>query len=418
MAMDKKIEKKKWTPKKIVLTVAITAFSVFLLYMIFFMDNSMKLNVEKDRITISTVEYSPFQEFIPVSGTVEPIETFFLDVTDGGRVVTKFVDEGAFLEIGDPIIQLENPDMSLRIMYNEAQLFQQINSLRSTRLYMEQNRLQLEGQLLQTEKDLVKQQRKYDNAKTLYDKQYISKIEFEETQDDYEYLLHLRDLTLERYRQDSLFQADQIKQLETGIERMKANLDMIKMQMENLTIKAPIRGQLTALNAEIGQSINRGQNLGRIDDVDNFKIRVQIDEHYLPKISKGLKGEFPFADKTYKVEIKTVYVQVTNGRFEVDMNFVDEVPTGIRRGQTVRIKLELGDLTDAITVARGGFYQTTGGQWIFVVDESGTVATKRQISLGRQNTMVFEVLSGLKEGEHVITSSYDNYGDVDKLILN
>ncbi|MGD8306208.1 MAG: efflux RND transporter periplasmic adaptor subunit [Ignavibacteria bacterium] len=416
--MDKKIEKKKWTPKKITYASAIAVFVGFLLYMIFFMDSSRKLNVEKERVTISTVEYSPFQEFIPVSGTVEPIETFFLDVTDGGRVVTKFVEEGTFLEVGDPIIQLENPDMSLRIMYNEAQLFQQINSLRSTRLYMEQNRLQLEGQLLQTEKDLIKQKRKYENAKILYDKQYISKIEFEETQDDYEYLLHLRDLTSERYKQDSIFQADQIQQLEVGIERMKANLDMIKMQMENLTIKAPIKGQLTALNAEIGQSINRGQNLGRIDDVDNFKIRVQIDEHYLSKITKGLMGEFPFADKNYKVEIKTVYVQVTNGRFEVDMNFVDEVPTGIRRGQTVRIKLELGDLTDAITIARGGFYQTTGGQWIFVLDESSTVATKRQISLGRQNTMVFEVLSGLKEGEKVITSSYDNYGDVDKLVLN
>ena len=416
--MDKKIDKKTWTTKKILSTSAIVVFFGFLFYLIVFRDSSLKLNVEKERITISTIEYSPFQEFIPVSGTIEPMETFFLDVTDGGRVVTKFVEEGTFLNIGDPIILLENPDMSLRIMYNEAQLFQQINSLRSTRLYMEQNRLQLLSQLLQIERDLIKQKRKFENASKLYEKQYISEIEFEESRDEYEYLFRLRNLTLERHMQDSIFQAEQISQLEVGIDRMKANLDMIKMQTENLTIKAPIKGQLTALNAEIGQSINRGQNLGRIDDVDNYKIRVQIDEHYLSKISKGLLGEFPFADNDYKVEIKTVYVQVTNGRFDVDMNFVDEVPTGIRRGQTVRIKLELGDLTDAITVARGGFYQSTGGQWIFVLDESGSSATKRQISLGRQNSMVFEVLEGLTEGEKVITSSYDNYGDVEKLILN
>ena len=416
--MDKKIDKKTWTTKKILSTSAIVVFFGFLFYLIVFRDSSLKLNVEKERISISTVEYSPFQEFIPVSGTIEPMETFFLDVTDGGRVVTKYVEEGTFLNIGDPIILLENPDMSLRIMYNEAQLFQQINSLRSTRLYMEQNRLQLQGQLLQIERDLIKQKRKYENNLKLYKKQYVSEIEFEESRDEYEYLFRLRNLTLERHMQDSIFQADQINQLEVGIDRMKANLDMIKMQTENLTIKAPIKGQLTALNAEIGQSINRGQNLGRIDDVDKYKIRVQIDEHYLSKISKGLLGEFPFADNDYKVEIKTVYVQVTNGRFDVDMNFVDEVPTGIRRGQTVRIKLELGDLTDAITVARGGFYQSTGGQWIFVMDESGSSATKRQISLGRQNSMVFEVLEGLTEGEKVITSSYDNYGDVEKLILN
>jgi len=416
--MDKKIAKKKWTRSRIISASLIVIFLVFIFYLIFLRDSSLKLNVEKERITISTVEYSPFQEFIPVTGTIEPMETFFLDVTDGGRVVKKFVEEGTFLNIGDPIILLENPDMSLRIMYNEAQLFQQINSLRSTRLYMEQNRLQLQGQLLQVEKDLIKQKRKYGNSKILYQKQYISKIEFEESEDDYNYLLSLKNLTLERYKQDSLFQADQINQLEVGIDRMKENLEMIKMQMENLTIKAPIKGQLTALNAEIGQSINRGQNLGRIDNVDEYKIRVQIDEHYLSKITTGLLGEFPFADKTYKVEIKTVFVQVTNGRFEVDMNFVDEVPTGIRRGQTVRIKLQLGDLSDAITVARGGFYQSTGGQWIFVLDESGSSATRRQMSLGRQKTMVFEVLDGLKEGEKVITSSYDNYGDVEKLILN
>lgn len=211
---------------------------------------------------------------------------------------------------------------------------------------------------------------------------------------------------------------EQIKNLEYNVSRMQKQLEMTQSQMENLTVRAPIRGQLTALMAEIGQSITRGQNLGRIDDIDNYKIRVQVDEHYLARIAKGQYGEFTFADKVYRLIIEKVYVQVNNGRFEVDMHFVDEVPTGIRRGQTVRIKLELGDLSEATTIARGGFFQTTGGQWIFVVDKSGDFAVKRNISLGRKNTQVYEVLSGLEPGEKVITSSYDNYGDIEKLILN
>lgn len=416
--MDRKIEKKKWPPKRIVAYSVIAIFPILILYFFVFGDYSRKLNVETERLTISIVKFEPFQEFIPVTGEVQPIETYFLDVAEGGRVVEKFVEEGALLDIGDPIIRLENPSLALNIMYNEAQVFQTMNSLRGVRLSMEQNSLYLKGQLLNLEYDIIKQKRVFRNNQKLYDKQLISQIEYEDSKDDYEYLLNLRDLTVETNKKDSLFRMEQIKNLEINVASMQKQLEMTKAQMENLTVRAPIKGQLTALMSEIGQSINRGQNLGRIDDIDNYKIRVQVDEHYLARIAKGQFGEFTFADKVYKLVIEKVYVQVNNGRFEVDMHFVDEVPDGIRRGQTVRIKLELGDLSDATTVARGGFFQTTGGQWVFVVSESGEVAEKRNISLGRKNTQVYEVLEGLKAGDKVITSSYDNYGDVDKLVLN
>jgi HlyD family secretion protein len=416
--MDRKIEKKKWPPRKI-LTFAGSAILLFIfLYVFVFANFEGRLNIERERTSISEVRFEPFQEFIHVTGQVEPIETFFLDVTNGGRVVQKYIEEGAFLNIGDPIIELENPDLTLRVMYNEAQLFQQINALRSTRLSMEQNSLLLQSQLLLIEFEIKKQKRTYERNKHLFEKDMISKFEYEESKDEYEYMINKRDLTLTTHVQDSLFRVQQIEQLERSVEQMKGNLNLIKSQLENLTIRAPISGQLTSLNAEIGQSINRGENLGRIDDVNSYKVRVQIDEHYLPRIRTGQGGEFTFANNTYRLIIEKVYVQVANGRFEVDMHFIDDIPKGIRRGQTVHLRLELGELTEALTVAQGGFFQKTGGQWIFVLDESENQAVKRNITLGRKNTQVYEILSGLTEGEKVITSSYDNYGDAEVLIFN
>jgi HlyD family secretion protein len=391
---------------------------VFLLYLFVFADQSSKLNTEKERLTISTVEHTAFQEFIPITGAVEPIQTFFLDVSDGGRVVKKFVDDGTFVNAGDPIIKLDNAQMTLNIMYNEAQLFQQINSLRGTRLLMEQNRLNLQAQLLEIEYDLLNQKRIFETNKHLFEKKLISDQEFERSREQYEFLLHRKNLTLESHRQDSLFRVQQIQQLESSVEQMQSNLDLTKQQLENLTVKAPIKGQLTALNAEIGESIAPGENLGQIDVIDSFKVRASIDEHYIARVNTGQTGEFSFSGNDYKLIIKTVYPQVTNGRFEVDMHFIGKPPSGIRRGQTLHIKLELGELSDATVIAKGGFYQTTGGQWVYVLNEDGSSAIKRDIKLGRQNTQVFEVLEGLNPGEKVITSSYDNFGNVDKLVLN
>ncbi len=415
--MDKKIEKKTWTPKKIMMFGGGGLLFIFIVYLLFFADKSARLNVESERITISEVSYGAFQEFIPITGTVEPIQTFFLDVSEGGRVVQKYVEEGAFLNVGDPIIRMDNAELTLSVIYNQANVFSQINNLRSTRLSMEQNKLNLRAQILDIEYDLMDKKRIYDNNKVLFEKNLISKIEFDRSKEQYEYSLHKRDLTLETFRQDSLFRTQQIEQLEQSVNTLQENLSVTKTQLENLTVRAPIKGQLTALNAEIGQSIARGENLGRIDVIDSNKVRASIDEHYIAKVLPGQMAEFPFAGNVYKLVIKTVFPQVTNGRFDVDMHFVGEIPNGIRRGLTLHIKLELGEPGNAVTIERGGFYQTTGGQWIFVLDESGSYATKRAIKLGRQNTNAFEVIDGLQPGEKVITSSYDTFGDVDKLVL-
>lgn len=415
--LDRVIEKKKWTPKKIALLSFAGLFLFFILYVFVLSDRSMKLNVEKERISISTVKFGTFQEFIPVIGNVQPIQTFYLDVVEGGLVVKKFLEEGAFVNVNDPIVELDNAQLRLNIIYNEANVFQQINSLRATRLSFEQSKLSLQGQLLDLHYKILDQKRVYETNKGLYEKNLISNIEYEKSKDQLEYLMKSRDLTIESYKQDSIFRVTQITQMEQSVGTLEANLSITKRQLENLTVKAPIKGQLTSLKAEIGQSINRGENLGQIDDIDSFKVRAEIDEHYIARIHAGLEGIFAFSGQEHALRIKTVYPEIKNGKFQVDMLFTGKMPAGIRRGQTVHINLNLSDEKQSLMVERGGFYQKTGGQWIFVVDPSGSYAVKRPIKLGQQNTQVFEVLEGLKEGEQVVVSSYENYGDVEKLIL-
>ncbi len=415
--MDRKIEKKKWPPKKIAI-YGISAFVIFLfIYTLIFGDSSSKLNVQTERLTISTVSIGPFQEFIPVTGNVVPIKTVYLDAIEGGRVETKFIEEGALVSTDDEILKLDNTNLHLDIMYREAELFQQINNLRNTRLEMEKTRLSLKGQLVELEYEISQQNRLFDRSKEMYNKNLISKQEFEQVRDKYHYLLESKKLTLESHKQDSLFREVQISQLEASVRRMQANLEIVKTKLENLIIKAPITGQLTSLNAEIGESKSPGERLGQIDVLDSFKVRVDVDEFYIARIEIGKAGSFDFAGKTYNVEIRKIYPEVQNGRFAVDMYFSEEVPQGIRRGQTLHIRLALGDLSEATLLARGGFYQKTGGQWVYVLDKSEDFAIKRDIKIGRQNPQHFEVLDGLESGEKVITSSYETFGDNEKLVL-
>ncbi|MCF8261949.1 MAG: efflux RND transporter periplasmic adaptor subunit [Melioribacteraceae bacterium] len=415
--MDRKIEKKKWTLKKISSYLIISTLVGFVAYNLIFSDSSKKLNVEFDRLSISKVENGAFQEFTPVTGSVQPIETFQLDVSEGGRVMKKFVEEGAFLNAGEPIIQLDNSQLRLSIIYNEANVFQQINNLRSTRLSFQQSKLDLQGRILQVDREIRAQKREYETNKKLFEKGMLSENEYLNSKDEFEYLLKHKELTMETFRQDSVMRKQQIVQLEKSVGTLEKNLDITKQQLENLTVKAPISGQLTALNAEIGESISPGENVGQIDKVDSFKVRASIDEHWIARVNRGQLGSFAFNGEEYSVRVKTVFPQVTGGTFQVDLLFDGHQPEGIRRGQTVHVKLQLGELSTAMFIDRGGFYQSTGGQWIFVIEESGEKAVKRKISLGRQNTQSFEVLSGLKKGEKVITSSYDNYGDAEVLII-
>ncbi len=416
--MDRKIEKKKWPPKRIAAFSLGGAFLAVLIYSFVFGDNRSTLNVDSERVTISTVTKGPFQEFIPVTGTVIPIKTVYLDAVEGGRVEKIFVEAGSFVKKGDKILQLENTDLLLDIMFREAELFQQSNNLRNTRLAMQQNRLRLKTQLAELDYQLQRLSRLYRRNKALLRKNLISQQEFEQVKDEYDYRVKARQLAMESFEQDSVFRRTQVKQLEASLQRMQSNLRVIRKKYESLTIRAPVSGQLTSLHAEFaGEIKSPGERLGQIDVLEGFKVRAGIDEYYLPRINIGQYGEFDFAGKTYRLTTKKVYPEIRDGRFDVDLEFVGEEPQGLRRGQTLHIRLELGKLTEAVLLPRGGFYQTTGGQWVFVVNPSGAFATRRRIRLGRQNPQVFEVLEGLQPGEKVITSSYASFADMDKLIL-
>lgn len=418
MGMDRKLEKKKWPPKRIAKYSIIGGFFLIIIYNLLLGDSTRKLNVDSEKVTVSLVTKGPFQEFIPVTGTVIPIKTVYLDAVEGGRVEKIFVEAGSMVDKGDTILQLANTNLLLDIMFREAELFQQSNNLRNTRLAMEQNRLTLKGQLVELDYQIQRLKRLYERNKALLEKNLISQQEFEQVKDEYDYYLKRKQLAIDSFKQDSLFRKIQIEQLEASLKRMQSNLEVIKQKYENLTIRAPVTGQLTSLNAEFtGEIKSAGERLGQIDVLEGFKVRAGIDEHYLPRINIGQYGEFDFAGKSYQLITKKVYPEIRDGLFNVDLEFVGEEPRGLRRGQTLHIRLELGALSEAILLPRGGFYQKTGGQWVYVVDKSGNFAIKRHIRLGRQNPQVFEVLEGLLPGERVITSSYDSFGDMDKLIL-
>jgi HlyD family secretion protein len=417
MGMDRKIEKKKWPPKKIAWIASVVIFVLLVVYFLGFKLSKSTLNVRTERITISTVERGPFQEFIPVMGNVLPIYQHYLDAAEGGRVEEIYLEAGTFVEKGDRILKLANTNLLLDIMWREAELFQQSNNLRNTRLSMEQYRLQLSQQLAEIENQLQQQRRTYERYQELVKDDLISRHEYELAKDQYEFLIKKKELTLESQKNDLEFRQSQIDALEASLQRMQDNLAIVKQKQENLTIRAPVSGHLTALDAELGEAKSQGQRLGQIDVLEGFKVRAAIDEHYIARVEKGRTGEFDFAGKSYQLIVKTIYPEVREGRFEVDLEFVGQEPQDITRGQTLHIRLELGDISEAILLARGGFYQTTGGNWAYVVDESGAVATKRRIRLGRQNPQVYEVLEGLEPGERVITSSYENFGNMERLVL-
>jgi HlyD family secretion protein len=415
--MDRKLEKKKWPPRRIAIYGAAGLFTLFIIYTLLFGDTSSKLNVEGDRITIDTVIEGDFQEYIPVTGSVIPIKTVYLDAFEGGRVEKKFIEAGAMVEQGDEILQLANTNLLMDIMFREAELFEQSNNLRNTRLQMEQYRLQLQANLIEMDYQIQKTGRTYRLQKQLFEQSLGSKDEYEKAREEYDYFVKRKNLAIETFKQDSLFRKIQIEQLEASLERMQQNLALVKTKLEHLVLRAPVSGQLTSLNAEIGESKSAGERLGQVDILDGFKVRAGIDEHYLPRINLGLTGEFDFAGSTYRMVTSKIFPEINEGRFNVDLQFSGDEPSGIRRGQTVHIRLELGDLTQALLLARGGFYQKTGGQWVYVLNKDEDTAVKREIRLGRQNPQYFEVLQGLQPGEKVITSSYENFGDKDKLLL-
>jgi HlyD family secretion protein len=417
MSMDRVIKKQKWTTRRIVTWSAAGAFILLILYLLIFQTNRSTLNVEQEKLTISAVTFGPFQEFIPIMGEVLPVQTIFLDVEEGGLVEKIFIEAGSPIKKGDPILKLSNTSLLMDIMYREAELFQQINNLRNTRLSFEQNRLSLEKDLADLDFQVEKQKRKFESYQSLYDEKLVSRHDFEDTRDEYEMVKNKRRLSAESQEKELAFRQQQILQLEDAVNRMAENLKVAKSKLDNLTLRAPITGILTSLQAEPGQSKSPGERLGQIDAPEGFKVRAGIDEFYIDRIQSGKPGQFELSGSTYRLLVSRVYPEVKDGRFSVDLEFPGRQAPGIRRGQTLHIRLELSDVAQALLLPRGGFFQKTGGNWAYVLEPDGKTALKREIRLGRQNPDVFEVLGGLRAGERVVTSSYDNYGDNERLVF-
>ena len=421
VGMDRKIEKPQFTPKRIAIGAAALLLVGLFGYALLADFGVRKLNVERDRLTISTVALGPFQEYIPVRGTVLPLNTVYLDALERGQVEQVFVEEGASVAEGDPLLRLANPDLELTVLQQEADLERSREALRNGRLTMEQELLRSRKSLMEIEYQLAINKRNFERYESLSAEDLtaiLSRQEYERLRDEYQYSVRRMALTQETQTQDSLLAASKVVQLVSAVERMERNLEIVRGRLDNLTVRAPVAGQLTMLKAEVGESKGTGVRLGQIDMIDGFKVRAAIDEHYIGRVGRGQRGQFDNDDESYSLVIRRVYPEVREGRFGVDLVFEGEAPEGIRRGQTLHIRLELGDLDEAVQVARGGFYQATGGHWAYVLDAAGDRATRRSIALGRQNPRVYEVLEGLEPGEQVITSSYETFGeDMDVLVL-
>ncbi|HEU5291224.1 MAG TPA: efflux RND transporter periplasmic adaptor subunit [Cyclobacteriaceae bacterium] len=416
--MDKKIAKKKWTLKRIATFGGIALFVVFIAYQFIFADRRSRLKVEKEKITISTVGRGVFLEFIPQTGTVEPSRTVYLDAVEGGTIKRVVAESGAMLKQGDIILELSNLNRELTVLQQEASFNESINRARETRLNIMKNDLDQRQQLAAIDNQLAILAPQYQRQKQLYEKKLIAKQEFERTEADYKYNLERKRITYEVYKNDSIDRIRQLRETTLSERRMSKSLDGVGQILDNLIIRAPIDGQLSRPQLDAGQSINQGQRLGQVDIVGSYKVRVEIDELYYPRISQGLHATTSYNNKDYELQITYIYPTIQNGRFTVDMNFVGETPAGIRRGQSLRLRIELGQSSEELLLPVGGFYKDTGGNWVYVLEGDGNRASKRNVKLGRKNTENFEVLEGLQPGDKVITSSYENFGDNEVLVLN
>ena len=415
--MDRIIEKKRWTVKKLATIAAASLFGAFIVYLLFFRDTSSRLYVDSDKMTISTVERGRFQEFIPVDGVVQPVVTIYLDAVFGGRVEEIFQRDGAHLEEGDKILRLSNAQIEMNYMQQENTALEVLDRYQNTRLGLERNLFALERSLADLEYRLDIAKKDYERKKGFFAKGVISDEEYENAYREYHFAKRHYDIGLRTLQHDSVYVSSQMDAINESIERVQANLGMLHQTLDNLTIRAPISGQLSSFNAERGETKTMGENLGQIDVLDGFKLRARIDERYVNRTYVGQPASFDYGGETYHLEISKIYSNITGGAFEVDLQFNGSEPSGIRRGQTLQLRLQFSGVAEALIIPRGGFYQGTGGNWIYVVDPSGSQAVRRPIRVGRQNIHHYEVLEGLEPGERVIVSSYDSYGGRDRLIF-
>ncbi len=418
--MDKIIEKKKgwraaFTRKAMPWWIGAVAV-IFLLYLAL-RDNSKTLRVDKDTVTVCEVTDGQFNDYIRVSGQVQPMVTIQLSPLEGGSVEKLVVEEGAAVKAGDPILVLSNDNLDLQILNAEAELAEKENILRNTMISMEQQKLAHEQDRLRYASETRRNKRAYEQNRQLYAEQLISREDYLKSEEDYELSRQNLDLTLKSMEQDSLYRNTELKSLRESLESMRTNMRLIRRRKESLTIKAPIDGVLGLLDATLGQYIAAGTKIGQINSEGSYKIEAKIDEHYIDRVVPGLEATFERQSESFGAQVRKVYPEVRDGKFQADFKFEGQQPDNIRAGQTYYLNLQLGQPEQAVLIPRGTFYRKTGGKWIYVVSKDGGKAVRRDIRIGRQNPQFYEVLEGLEPGEKVITSSYDNYGDSDVLVF-
>ncbi len=417
MGMDKIIEDKRLIKPKHWKYIIGTIGLILVIVSFSFKDNSRVYKIEKDKLAISTVFKGDFNDYIRIVGQVEPIKTIYMDVEEGGKVEEIMIEEGEMVSKGDVILQLKNNDLNMTIMNSESNLAYQTNELRNTMIQIEQQKNRNQQELLRMKYENKRLERDYKYKKGLYEKNLIAREVYLYALEDYEFAQGNQKLIHEKLVRDSIFRENQKSQMDMNLNNMERSLKMVRQRLENLKVKAPIDGQLGLLNAEIGESIHKGKRIGQVNVLSSFKIKAKIDEHYIDRVKKNLEGDFDRQNKKYKVRIRKVYPEVRDGQFEVELLFTGTLPENIRTGQTYYLNLQLGGRVQAIQVERGGFFQSTGGQWVFVLSPDGKFAIKRNIKIARQNPRYYEITEGLDKGEQVITSNYDIFGDNDKIVL-
>ena len=419
-SMDRKIEKKKGIAraftKKALPFWGGALLLIFILWLIF-RDDATKLRVDADNISIGTVTSGEFNDYIRISGQVAPMTTIQISPLEGGVVQQIVTEEGSRVKAGDVILILSNENLDMQILNAEAELAEKENILRNTMIQMEQQKLSLEQEKMQLQTEVRRNRRSYEAQKALFDDGLIAREDFLKAEEDYQLSNDRLGLVRNRAKQDSLYRSVEITQMRESLENMRVNMLMIRHRKDNLTIKAPIDGELGLLDVVLGQSVAAGSKIGQINNLDSYKIEAQVDEHYIDRVSAGLEATFERQSERYQAQIRKVYPEVRDGKFKADFKFVGQQPDNIRSGQTYYLNLQLGQPVEAVLIPRGAFYQKTGGKWVFVVSPDGSKATRRDIKIGRQNPQYYEVVEGLEPGEKVITSSYDGFGDSEVLVF-
>ena len=419
--MDIKLEKKKgWRAifqKKNLVWVGVAALVVFIGWLLF-RDNSSTLRVDAQLLNVASVEQGEFNDYVRLTGSVQPMTTVQLSPLESGVVERIVAEEGTQVKRGDVILEMSNNSLSMQILQSEADLAEKQNILRNTMISMEQERLALRQEKLQLDLEVSRLKRTFEQNQSLYNENLLARETYLQSKEDYDLAVGRRNLILERQRQDSLYRSSQVEQMEESLLSMQRNMELIRQRVDNLKVKAPIDGEVGMLDAVLGQSLQQGANIGQVNDLTTYKVQAQVDEHYIDRVTTGLVASFERQDTRYEMQLRKVYPEVRNGQFKADFRFVGDAPENIRSGQTYYLNLQLGEAAEAILIPRGSFYQATGGKWIYVLDASGEKAYRREIRIGRQNPQYYEVVEGLQPGEKVIVSSYDNFGDNEVLILN